>query len=55
MLPRHALSSITVKNARVGPWWAATAEISKKYQALDSRSEYRLFRQLQKKASKLIL
>ena len=25
MLPGHALSSIMVQNAGVGPWWAATA------------------------------
>jgi hypothetical protein len=32
MLPRHALSSIMVWNAGVGPWWAATAEIFKSHQ-----------------------
>ena len=31
MLPRHALSSILVWNAGVGPWWAATAEIFNSY------------------------
>jgi hypothetical protein len=27
MLPRHALSSIMVWNAGIGPWWVETAEI----------------------------
>jgi energy-converting hydrogenase Eha subunit H len=30
MFPRHALSSIMVWDAGVGPWWAATAEILRK-------------------------
>jgi len=42
MLPRHALPSIMVWNAGVGPWWAATAEIFKNYQALVSPSKHRL-------------
>jgi len=32
VLPRHALSSIMVWNAGVGPWWAATAEIFNSYE-----------------------
>jgi len=45
MLPRHALSSFMVWNAGVGPWWAATAEIKKKHQALVGPSEHKLIRQ----------
>ena len=45
MLPGHALSSSMVWNVGDGPWWAATADIFNKHQALVSPSEHKLIRQ----------
>jgi len=42
MLPGHALSSSMVWNVGDGPWWAATADIFNKHQALVSPSEHKL-------------